>query len=465
MRKSNTSTATRSETAGGVAEILGRYVHDLDASTLDPHTCETVMRCLLDVMISAAAARLQPGVLAADHAARVLHPSGNAQLWFTDRTAGPPGALLANSTAASALDLDDGYRGARGHPGAAVIPAAVAAISLNDTLPVKQFIASIVAGYEVGIRLAMARHGYAPSGAWSGYCVVAAAGKMLGARAEVIAQALGIVAQTGPALPALAGIAGSDVKEGIGAGASAGWTALHLAMAGFTGPSSIFEDATLFDAQVALDGLGGTPLINGTYFKPYGCCRHIHAPLDALRQLISANELKIEDIRRIDVHTYRATFNLSNLPHPATLVQAQYSVPYCMALSAKYGADALVPLDVRHFSDNEVIDLAQRTHVLHDPGIEPLFPHRSPARVTVTLEDGRELRSPVTDSRGDPDRPLSWPELERKLMTATRDTLAEDHRQGILEGIAGLRADSWKAFLACLARPANVYNNDIRGTA
>lgn len=464
MPKSNISISKKSTNTDGVAEQLGRYVYDLDATKLDSDTCETVMRCLLDVMISAAAARFQPGVLAADHAARAICSSGSAQLWFTDRTVGPLGAVLANSTAAAALDLDDGYRGARGHPGAAVIPAAVAALALDGTQSVKQFIAAIVAGYEVGIRLAMARHGYAPSGAWSGYCVVAAAGKLLGAGADVIAQALGIVAQTGPALPALAGIVGSDVKEGIGAGATAGWTALHLAMAGFTGPCSIFQDATLFDARIALDGLGDTPLINGTYFKPYGCCRHIHAPLDALRQLITENGLKAEDIQRIDVHTYHATFNLSNLPRPATLVQAQYSVPYCMALSAKYGESALLPLDVRHFSDTDVISLAKRTHVLHDPSIEPLFPQRSPARVTVILEDDRQLCSPITDARGDPTHPLTWPELESKLMTATRDTLAAEHQQGILEGIAGLRADSWEAFLSSLAKPANVYNSDIRGT-
>ena len=36
------------------------------------------------------------------------------------------GAAMANAAAASALDIDDGHRGAAGHAGAGIIPAAFA---------------------------------------------------------------------------------------------------------------------------------------------------------------------------------------------------------------------------------------------------------------------------------------------------------------------------------------------------
>lgn len=446
MPKGNESGATAS-----VAIQLGRHAAGLDARRFGPETRDAVLRCVLDAIASGAAGLGQPGVTAARTVAPLLYGPGVAPLWFGGGTGSVGAAVLANSTATAALDLDDGYRMARGHPGAAVIPAALAMVSALPHISTDDFVAAVVAGYEVGVRLAAARSTYAPSGAWSGFAVVATVGRMLGVSADVIAQALAIAAQTAPALPVLAGIAGSDVKEGIPAGVVSGWSALQLAMAGFTGPTAVLDDAHLFDAQAALHNLGGTPLIGGTYFKAFGCCRHIHAPLEAVLHLQALHGLTADDISGIEVLTYRATFNLSNKPSPETLVEAQYSVPYCLALCLLRGADALVPLNPGQLNDAKVRDLAGRIVVTHDPAIEPLFPGRSPARVIVTLRGGQRLESPLTDPRGDPDRPLSTAQLERKLRIATRDTLSPIVQQALLDGVSALRAGERGPLLAALS--------------
>ncbi|ARP79965.1 2-methylcitrate dehydratase [Bordetella genomosp. 8] len=423
----------------GLALRLGRYVADLDGRAIDAPTREAVWRCVLDALASAGAALGLPAVMAAQETALALYGPGHVPLWFTGRPASMAAALFANSAATAALDLDDGYRQARGHPGAAVIPTALALLGEDPRRTVADLVAAIVAGYEVGLRLAMARPGYAPSGAWSGYAVVATAAKMLGLDPAVIAHALAIAAQTAPALPALAGIAGSDVKEGIAAGVAAGWAALRLAMAGYEGPVAALDDGRLFDAGIALHDLGGAPLIQGTYFKPYGCCRHIHAPLDAWLHLRARHGLEAADVAGMQVRTYRATFNLSNSPTPGTLVEAQYSVPYCLALCALHGSDALVPLQAIHLGDPGVRDLAARISVVHDAGVEALFPARSPASVTVSLKDGRRLASPVMDPRGDPATALEWADLVTKFRVATRAGLSPVRQQALLDAIAELR--------------------------
>ncbi len=440
--------------APGLALQLARHATQVDAATLSPATRAAVCRCVLDAIASAAAALDQPGVQAAQQAAPLLHGAGRVPLWFTGRTASVGGALLANSAAIAALDLDDGYRMARGHPGAAVIPTALALAQALPQATAGDLMAAVVAGYEVGVRLAAARTSYAPSGAWSGFAVAAAAGRLLGTDALTLAQALAIAAQTAPALPALAGLAGSDVKEGIPAGAASGWAALQLALAGFTGPMTVLDDAHLFNAPAALRGLGNTPLIEGTYFKPFGCCRHIHAPLQALLQLQAQHGFDASDVDGIEVYTYQATFNLSNRQRPDSLVEAQYSVPYCLALCLLHGADALVPLRAAHLADTQVGRLAQRTVVRHDAAIEPLFPARSPARVAVALADGSRLESPLTDPRGDPDRPLSTAELERKLRVATRATLPPARQQALIDAVARLHAGDARPLLAALKAPA-----------
>uniref|UniRef100_UPI0039F052F2 MmgE/PrpD family protein n=1 Tax=Bordetella sputigena TaxID=1416810 RepID=UPI0039F052F2 len=418
---------------------MGRYVAGLDPHAIDGQTKDAVWRCILDALASAGAALGLPAVAAAQEAALALYGRGPAPMWFTGRSASTAAAMFSNSAATAALDLDDGYRQARGHPGAAVIPTALALMDERPRDTAANLCAAIVAGYEVGVRLAMARPAYAPSGAWSGYAVVATAGRMLGLDPAVIAHALAIAAQTAPALPALAGVAGSDVKEGIAAGVAAGWAALRLAMAGYAGPVAVLDDARLFDPDIALRGLGGTPLIHGTYFKPFGCCRHIHAPLEGWLHLRARHGLDAEDIAGMQVHTYRATFNLSNSPAPVTLVEAQYSVPYCLALCAVHGSDALLPLEARHLGDVQVRDLAARITVVHDAEVEPLFPARSPASVAISLKNGQRLASPVMDPRGDPATPLGWADLETKFRVATRKGLSSARQRAILDAIADLR--------------------------
>src|SRR5258706_15636059 len=107
--------------------LLADYIHDLNAATLSAEGLDAAERCALDLVACAAAGLHETSVEAARRLARLQYPGGAAEVWFTGERATAMGAVLANSAAASVLDLDDGFRTARGHPGAAVIPAAFAA--------------------------------------------------------------------------------------------------------------------------------------------------------------------------------------------------------------------------------------------------------------------------------------------------------------------------------------------------
>lgn len=422
------------ESTSTTALRLADHVVRARSLPLSGATRHAALKCLLDGLGSAGAAQDLPGVIAAHEGALRLLGGGEAPVWFTGTRGSLGAALIANSAATAALDLDDGYRRARGHPGAAVIPAALAVLGIRPDVTVDQVITAIVVGYEVALRVAMGRPSYAPSGAWSAYGVIATVGHLQGASAEHIANALAIAAQASPALPALAGIAGSDVKEGIPYGCLTGLAALEMAAAGVTGPIGIFDDPALFNAEVILDGLGGAPLIEGTYFKPFGCCRHIHGALEAFLALRQQHHFEAEDIVELEVQTYRATFNLANRPEPVSLVDAQYSVPFCLAAGAFGGAAALLPLKESQLSDPRLLQLAHRVTVRHDPEIEPLFPARAPSRVTVMLQGARRLDSPLVDPRGDPIRPLEWADLVAKFQTATAHTLGS-RQQSVLSAL------------------------------
>lgn len=429
---------------------LAEYVRGLDARALPAESREAALRCVLDLLAAAAPGSRETVVKATRSVARSEFAAGSAEIWFTRERSSAIGAVLCNAAAAAVLDLDDGYRAARGHPGAAAIPAALAAAA-ECGADAEVFLGGIVAGYELGVRAAVARDGYAPSGAWSPFAAIGAAGFVRGTAVEPLAHALAIAAQHAPALPGLAGLMGSDVKEGIAWGATSGMAALRLAESGFTGPLAIFDAVALYSAERMVDGLGGTPLIGGTYFKPYACCRHNHAPLDAYAALAARHAIAPADVSAVEVHTYSGTFNLSNKAAPRDLVEAQYSVPFCLAILALQGPQALLPMEAAQLGDPALESFAGRVSMHRDPAIEPLFPAQSPARVVVHA-GGQRFESPVTTPRGDPADPLSWDELRAKFVTATRLVLPPARQDEFLAAVERLRAGHLQPLRDALAR-------------
>src|SRR5215813_8891830 len=432
---------SRDKDADSVSMALARHVCSLSAGRFAASTREAAARCVLDVLAAAGAGFAESSVRAGRRAAVALFGAGPSDVWFTGASASACACAFSNSLAASALDLDDGNRHARGHPGAAVIPAAWAVLAARPDalMSADRFIEAVVAGYEMGVRIAVGRVTYAPSGAWSPYAAIAAAGKLEGASPEVLAHAFGIAAQTAPALPGLAGLMGSDVKEAIPFGCAGGITALRLAQEGFTGPLQVFDDDALFSGARIRRELGAAPLIERTYFKPFACCRHAHAPLEAYIALEAGHGFDASRIAAIEVHTYRATFNLANVAAPATLVEAQYSVPYCVALCAVLGRDALLPIHEAHLREPAVLSLARRVSMKHDPDLDACFPERSPARVVVRLESGDRLSSPTTEPKGDPHLPLTWEELRGKFRMATAGTMTPDAQAQVLDAVEKFR--------------------------
>lgn len=106
--------------------VLADYVCTARDAPLSDELQDTAMRCILDLLAATLAGLHDPAPRAVRQVAARLMGSGKIPIWFTGQTASTAASAWANSAAASALDLDDGHRLARGHPGAAVIPASLA---------------------------------------------------------------------------------------------------------------------------------------------------------------------------------------------------------------------------------------------------------------------------------------------------------------------------------------------------
>lgn len=408
------------------SQVLARTITAMTWDALSNAAIESAQKCIIDV--TAAAVAGFDGAGAARAMASGFFGRGRAGVWFSDQCFNASGAAFANSSAASALDLDDGHRNAMGHPGAAIIPAALA-VADETRATGRDLITAIVTGYEVAVRVAAARDherlDTLSSGKWCAYGVAAAAAFLYRLEPEPLAQALSIAGVHSPELSAsgYSTVMGNQVKEGIPWAVTTGLSAVFLARNGYTGPLDILDHPRYFDADRIRAGLNpGTGLyddrifeIETVYFKPYACCRWIHSAIEALLHLMGDHHLAADDILSMDVHLFqRALTHLSNQTDPDTLEGAQYSVPFAMSVAAHSGEAALCPMDEERLGDPALAAFARRIRLHEDPEYTAVFPAVAPARVVIRTRHGA-FEQTISTPLGDPGNPMDMEMIQGKF--------------------------------------------------
>jgi len=429
-----------------ITKLFGEFIADTHSVPLTARNA--ACRCILDLLGCAIAGYGTPGASAARRAAKAHWGNGMSQVWFSDHRLTEAGAAFANAATACQLDLDDGHRLAAGHPGAAVIPSAFAIRELENK-SASELLAAICLGYEIAIRIAASRDlqslATTDSGQWCGAGAVAVAGKLKGSSAEIIANALAISGTTAPGQWATnyTRYMGNNVKEGIPAGTANGLLGLSLAIEGFTGPVDIYDLQESYKRERLLKDLGATWLIEGTYYKPYSACRWAHAPVDALLQILENNSLNASAIDSIEVNTFARALTLNNSPTPASLEDAQYSIPFCLGLAASSGRPGLLPMTSRSLENQLALKIASKVTLKVDPELDRMFSRSVPARVIVKVGN-RLFNNTVVDPEGEPINPMTDADLSAKLEElckhAGASALAKDiecARSGLEDGDMG----------------------------
>ncbi len=180
---------------------------------------------------------------------------GGAGIWFTGAVSNPLTAAYLNSVAVSAHDLDDGHRGAVGHPGEAVVPAVIAEYEASGG--VADPLNAIVVGYEAGLRLAELRNSAGlpttATGRWAGFASAAASCYLAGDDEVTLASALSIAGALAPQLAPPDPRRVDGLKEGTPWGVISGLMAARLARAGLPAPTYLLERHPDFDSAALAD--------------------------------------------------------------------------------------------------------------------------------------------------------------------------------------------------------------------
>ena len=411
-------------------------IHDLHWSALPaPVQAQTklALRDLIGVAAGGRGTRLS-GMIRA-HAAEQF--GGPLPMLFDARTASAAGVALAAGMTIDALDGHDGFNPAKGHIGCPLL-AAILPVAHDSAPPGQDFLATLAMGYEFGARAAIAQHATAPdyhtSGSWGAVTAAAACARLMGLGHEQTRHALGIAEYHGPRSQMMRCIDHPTmVKDGSGWGAMAGVSAAHLAAGGFTGAPAI----TVEDTPHVWSDIGTRWYGLEQYYKPYPVCRWAQAPIEGVLALRRAHGLTAADVTRITVETFHEAIRLATAT-PQTTEEAQYSTSFPCAVALVRGG--VTPADIADAAlrDPEILRLSQSLVMTEDAAANAAFPTTRLARVTLTMTDGRSLRSDWMQPRWDHTAAPTPDELATKFHAYAAPVLGDALTRDIDAAIDGL---------------------------
>ena len=424
----------------GVTAELSDFAAELDVAAVPPEVVSRARLLLLDSIGNIVRGRETESTASVLSALDALGLARGASRVFGDsRTYAPAGAALLQGVLAHSLDFDDTHAPATLHPGAPVIPAALAAAEMTNASGATA-LAAIIAGYEVICRIALAlpagdhyQRGFHPTATCGAFGAAAAAARVFGLDAAGVASGLGIaLSQCAGSLQFLQNGAWTKRFQ-VGWSAMAGLAAATLAREGFKGAADAIEGTHGFlrayapapsPARVTQD-LGAVYELMATGVKPYPSCRYGHAGIDAALALRAEHSLQPQEISQGVYGLSKAGMLLVGAPpekksNPRNIVDAQFSAPFVLSVSLVTGAMRWDSYELLH--DERIRTLMPKIRCECDSDIEAEFPANMSGRLTLHAR-GRVLTKKIIVPRGEPGNFLSAEELSAKFTDLAQPAL------------------------------------------
>lgn len=344
------------------------------------------------------------------------------------RPATPRAAAFIHGTAAHAAEVDDSFRDAMYHPGAATIAASLAAAQCARATGLA-FLRGVVLGYEVSTRIGvtMGRAHYKywhNTGTMGSFGAAAAAGILLDLDEVAFAHALALAGTFAAGLQQAFRLQTMAKPLHAGRAAEAGLLAAQLAARGVRSSLDVLDGEAGLGRAMSTGPdwsdigatLGRDFHITRLTFKNHIGCGHTFPAIDGALELQRQHGFAHADIERLHVATYTPALDIARHANPRNADEARFSLPYVVATALVHGSVRLAAYEPARLDDPATRALMSRITAEVDPEIDAGFPGRRAARVEVALRDGRRLTHFQPNRKGDPELPLSDAELGDKLI-------------------------------------------------
>jgi 2-methylcitrate dehydratase PrpD len=404
-------------------EQLARFVAETRWEDIPEAVWQHTKLVLLDTLGVIFAGSQQPEVLQLRE--RLLATGGAGATMFAPGwpISDPRIAALVNGIAGRSIELCEGHRYVSCQGAIQIMPTILAVGELANSSG-REILTALILGYDAAVRIgacvtarAMAhQNGQAPL-----LGAVAAGARLQGLNAADTSRALRIGATlllTPGYTNAVAGATVLNVAGGMSG--FAGVLAPELSLAGFDAQDNAIEEAFSrlvgegFQPEQMLDELGQRWEISRNYFRLRACCNPIYAALDALEEVLADLRPTPDEIEQIEVATYRFASVMQD-PEPKNTFAARYSLPHAAAAIVMRGNAGYSSFTEAVLHDPAIAALRRRVRITEDPELTAVAPRLKPARVTVTLKDGRQCTRSCESARGDFQRPYQEAEIRQKF--------------------------------------------------
>jgi 2-methylcitrate dehydratase PrpD len=372
-------------------------------------------------------------------------------------------AALLNGAYAHTLDFDDTSIFGSLHPGAAVIPAALAEAERTGASG-RQFIEALAAGNEVACRVGAAigvtayDRGFHITPVAGIFGAVAAVARLRGLDGRAIENAFGLAGSRAAGSMQYLENGAWNKRLHPGWAAHDALVALAFSEAGTLGASSAIEGhygvlaaySNAAQPDLLTDRLGQWWAAGEIAIKPYPSCRLTHSAIDAALALRGRVNSKRADAA-LDLGLSAKAVQvvgeaLPNKRHPRNVVDGQFSVYFQLAVAWLDGKCDWN--SYRRLGAADVAALADRIEVRIDDGL-PV----GGAILSLRGDSGLAVR--IDEPLGEPSRPLPWQAMVDKYAGLAEPVFGKERTRQIAARVQELEYEPSIAAIADLLLPGS----------
>lgn len=436
------------------AEYLADFVSGLRFEDIPPEVIDNAKRRLLDTVgIGLACSRMQ---YAEKLVETVVEQGGKQEatiIGFGYRLPAP-GAILVNASLAHGIDFDDTHIAAGVHPSSCIFPTALAVGELVSAADGKTVLTAAIAGLETMVRLGLAAtvgfhaKGFQPTSVCGPVAASVVSGKILGLGPGELVSAMGIGGTLAFGCTEFLSL-GSSVKKILpGWAGQSGVMAALLAQKGFAGPATILEGSHglyqthlgegNYNLEVLTRGLGETWESQAIAYKSYPCCHVIQSYVDCVLQMRQKYAIPPDEVSEMQVKVGGAVGKrlcepIEGKAAPPTPYEAQFSIPYTVAVALIDGQVGISQYRDEKIRDGKIHGLAGKVRPVADPAFE--VPGKLPGWVKIKMKDGREYECGKDYPWGSPEDPFTDEDIENKFMANATLAVPKEKARKILDAV------------------------------
>ena len=440
----------RAQAVSPLMATLSGYMAAARDRGLPPEVVEKAKHHILDTFAAMVSGSELPPGQAALRLARAQAGRPVSTVVGSSVVTGPMDAALATGVLAHADETDDSHGPSQSHPGASIVPAALA---LGEDLGVsgEHLLRAVTLGYDVGPRLTMALGGVTfrdesrrSTHAFAGnFGSAAAAGCVAGLTAQQMRWLLDYASQQAAGY-AVWGRDTDHIEKAFvfgGMPARNGVTAALLVRSGWNGVDDVFSGTDNFflvnapkgNPAVLVDRLGEHYEVVNADIKKWTVGTPIQAPLDAVENLRRKRPFDADDVKGVVVRLAPSVGAVvDNRDIPDICLQHMVAVMLIDKTASFHAAH-----DKARMQDPTVLRQRSKVQYVPDATLTPLLPARV-AIVEITLADGTVLSDRVEAVRGTVRNPMPRGEVVDKARDLIAPVLGTATGQKLVDALLAI---------------------------